>query len=280
MGDSTFVEKLKNRPSDRLAARLSGNPTRVVKLRETAAFPAFRPARAIPSERTMCKLKVWHTVDAVLAGYYEDEATGTIDSLLFGLYGDDGLLHFVGHSRVYFDAAEIAKLLDPLKGGTGLTGRAPGGKSRWTGKTQKMVRLDPVPIQPCQSLRQSPVAITTPCDAGTGSGTFLALGGVPNCSYTTAFIAISLHLRGSPSSPDSSPNAKVHLSPAMGLRLLTAVTSSSRWRWWRVTLRTQLLSYVTPPRRGIPPGNITFPTWKRRCIPPRNAGNQAETVDV
>ena len=84
----------------------SGNLTRVVKLRETAAFPAFRPARAIPSERTMCKLKVWHTVDAVLAGYYEDEATGTIDSLLFGLYGDDGLLHFVGHSRVYFDAAE------------------------------------------------------------------------------------------------------------------------------------------------------------------------------
>ena len=37
-----------------------------------------------------------HTVDAVLAGYYEDEATGTIDSLLFGLYAKDGLLHFVG----------------------------------------------------------------------------------------------------------------------------------------------------------------------------------------
>ena len=67
----------------------------------------------------------------------------TIDSLLFGLYGDDGLLHFVGHSRVYDAAAEIAKLLAPLKGGTGFTGRAPGGKSRWTGKTQKMVRLEP-----------------------------------------------------------------------------------------------------------------------------------------
>ena len=91
----------------------------------------------------MRKYKVWHTVDAVLAGYYEDEATRTIDSLLFGLYGDDGLLHFVGHSRVYDDAAEIAKLLAPLKGGTGFTGRAPGGKSRWTGKTQKMVRLEP-----------------------------------------------------------------------------------------------------------------------------------------
>ena len=71
------------------------------------------------------------------------EATKTIDSLLFGLYGEDGLLHFVGHSR-YFDAAEIAKLLEPLKGGTGFTGRAPGGKRRWTGKAQKMVRLDPI----------------------------------------------------------------------------------------------------------------------------------------
>ena len=97
-----------------------------------------------PGERAMRKYKVWHTVDAVLGGYYEDEATGTINSLLFGLHGDDGLLHFVGHSRVYNDAAAIAKLLEPLKGGTGFTGRRPGGKSRWTGKTQKMIRLDPV----------------------------------------------------------------------------------------------------------------------------------------
>ena len=100
-----------------------------------------QPYRA--GERVMRKFKVWKTVDAVLAGYYEDEATKTIDSLLFGLYGDDGLLHFVGHSRVYDDAAEIAKLLVQLKGGTGFTGRAPGGKSRWTGKMQKMVRLEP-----------------------------------------------------------------------------------------------------------------------------------------
>ena len=93
--------------------------------------------------RIMRKFKVWHSVDAVLAGYYQDEATGSIDSLLFGLYGDDGLLHFVGHSRVYNDTAEIAKLLEPLKGGSGFTGRSPGGKSRWTGKAQKMIRLDP-----------------------------------------------------------------------------------------------------------------------------------------
>jgi ATP-dependent DNA ligase len=91
-----------------------------------------------PGERTMRKFKVWPTIDAVLAGYYEDEATGKIDSLLFGLYGDDGLLDFVGHSRVYGDADEIAKLLEPLKGGIGFTGRSPGGKSRWTGKAQKI----------------------------------------------------------------------------------------------------------------------------------------------
>ena len=38
----------------------------------------------------MRKYKVWHTVDAGLGGYYEDEATRTIDNLLFGLYGEDG----------------------------------------------------------------------------------------------------------------------------------------------------------------------------------------------
>ncbi len=94
-------------------------------------------------ERIMRKFKVWHTVDAVLAGYYEDEATGKIDSLLFGLYDDDGLLHYVGHSRVYYDAAEIAKMLERLKGRTGFTGRTARGTSRWTDKTKKMVPLGP-----------------------------------------------------------------------------------------------------------------------------------------
>jgi ATP-dependent DNA ligase len=94
-------------------------------------------------ERIMRKFKVWHTVDAVLAGCYEDQATGKIDSLLFGLYDDDGLLHYVGHSRVYDDAAEIAKMVERLKDGTGFTGRTAGGTSRWTGKAKKMVPLGP-----------------------------------------------------------------------------------------------------------------------------------------
>ena len=78
------------------------------------AKPLDQPYR--PGERIMRKFKVWHTVDAVLAGYYEDEATKTVDSLLFGLYGDDGLLHFVGHSRVYDDAAEIATAAQASEG--------------------------------------------------------------------------------------------------------------------------------------------------------------------
>jgi hypothetical protein len=60
------------------------------------------------------------------------------------LYGDDGLLKYVGHSRVYNNAAEIEKLLEPLKDGTGFTRRRPGGKSRWTGKRQKMISFQPV----------------------------------------------------------------------------------------------------------------------------------------
>ncbi len=51
------------------------------------AKPLDQPYRA--GERVMRKFKVWHTVDAVLAGYYEDAETGKIDSLLFGLYDDD-----------------------------------------------------------------------------------------------------------------------------------------------------------------------------------------------
>ena len=52
-------------------------------------------------------------------------------------------------SRVYSDIAERRfrgrrDCLKPLKGGTGFTGRSPGGKSRWTGKAQKLVRLSPI----------------------------------------------------------------------------------------------------------------------------------------
>ena len=96
-----------------------------------------------PGERIMRKFKVWHTVDAVLGGYYQGDLPGSIDSLLFGLYDDDGRLNFVGGSRVYADAAQIHDLLEPLKGSGGFTGRRPTKKNRWSGKEQKFVPLRP-----------------------------------------------------------------------------------------------------------------------------------------
>ena len=99
-----------------------------------------------PGERTMRKFKVWHTVDAVLAGYYEDEATGGIDSLLFGLYDEEGWSPalrrpFASLRRCWRDREVLEQAQD---GRGGFTGRSPGGKSRWTGKAQKMIRLKPV----------------------------------------------------------------------------------------------------------------------------------------
>ena len=67
-----------------------------------------------------------------------------MEHLLLGLYDEEGLLNYVGRARIYEDAAEIGRLLEPLVGGTGFTGRAPGGKSRWSGKERVPVPLEPV----------------------------------------------------------------------------------------------------------------------------------------
>jgi ATP-dependent DNA ligase len=97
-----------------------------------------------PGERAMLKFKVWQTVDCVVGGLYRKGSTQAVESLLLGLYDADGRLNYVGRARVHADAAEIGRLLEPLVGGTGFTGRAPGGKSRWSGRERKPVPLEPV----------------------------------------------------------------------------------------------------------------------------------------
>ena len=67
-----------------------------------------------------------------------------MEHLLLGLYDEQGRLNYVGRARIYEDAAEIGRLLEPLVGGQGFTGRAPGGKSRWSGKERVPVPLKPV----------------------------------------------------------------------------------------------------------------------------------------
>ena len=89
----------------------------------------------------MRKYKVWHSVHAILGGYYPGDLPGSIDSLLFGLDDDEGRLNFVGGSCVYTDSGQIHDLLEPLKGSGGFTGRRPTKKNRWSGKAQKLVPL-------------------------------------------------------------------------------------------------------------------------------------------
>jgi ATP-dependent DNA ligase len=75
----------------------------------------------------------------------------SVGSLLLGLYGDDGVLHFVGHTSS-FSAAEkralVGKLAEYLaadEGGDGFgAGRTPGEPSRWSqGKDLTWLRLRP-----------------------------------------------------------------------------------------------------------------------------------------
>ena len=69
-----------------------------------------------------------------------------MEHLLLGLSDEEGRLNYVGRARIYEDAAEIGRLLEPLVGGQGFTDRAPGGKSRWSCKERK-------PLKPIWSSR-------------------------------------------------------------------------------------------------------------------------------
>jgi ATP-dependent DNA ligase len=97
-----------------------------------------------PGERAMRKFKRWKTIDCVVAGLYHKRGTQAVEHLLLGLYDEGGKLNYVGRCRIYEDAAEIGRLLEPLVGGSGFTGRAPGGKSRWSGKEREPVALKPI----------------------------------------------------------------------------------------------------------------------------------------
>jgi len=73
------------------------------------------------------------TLDAVLAGLYWKAGGEQVETLLFGLFDDAGLLHYVGRVPVHGEEADKAKqIVAPLLGGSGFTGKTPGGKSRWS----------------------------------------------------------------------------------------------------------------------------------------------------
>jgi ATP-dependent DNA ligase len=97
-----------------------------------------------PGERVMQKFKLWRTVDCVVGGIYYRSGTKAVEYLLLGLYDEAGLLHYVGRCGIgKAKGREVADLLAPLIGGSGFTGHAPGGVSRWTGSERKPVPLEP-----------------------------------------------------------------------------------------------------------------------------------------
>lgn len=98
-------------------------------------------------ERTaMRKIKRIRTADCVVGGFRYASKGGEVGSLLLGLYDQQGLLNHVGFSSS-FAAPERKKLkgiLKPYMNGSGFTGHAPGGPSRWsTERSGEWERLDP-----------------------------------------------------------------------------------------------------------------------------------------
>jgi ATP-dependent DNA ligase len=95
----------------------------------------------------MQKIKRYRSAECVVAGLrWSSAGESSIGSLLLGLYDDDGLLHHVGFtSSMPRDLKkEVTSHVKPFVGGTGFTGRAPGGPSRWaTEKSAQWVPLRP-----------------------------------------------------------------------------------------------------------------------------------------
>jgi ATP-dependent DNA ligase len=98
-------------------------------------------------ERTgMEKVKHIRTADCVVGGFRYASRGGAVGSLLLGLYDDAGLLDHVGFTSSFTATQRAALLPDisPLIGGTGFTGRAPGGPSRWsTERSAAWIALEP-----------------------------------------------------------------------------------------------------------------------------------------
>jgi ATP-dependent DNA ligase len=92
----------------------------------------------------MVKVKRQRTADCVVGGFRYASKGGTVGSLLLGLYDDAGLLNHVGFTSSMAAAgrAEMTKRLERLVEPPGITGRAPGGPSRWS--TERSSEWEPL----------------------------------------------------------------------------------------------------------------------------------------
>ena len=100
----------------------------------------------LPGERGWVKVKHLRTVDCVVGGYRTDAKQTSIVSLLLGLFDDDGVFHFVGHTSSFSAAKrrELLAELAPLAGDSFGGGRTPGAPSRWSsGKDLEWTSIRP-----------------------------------------------------------------------------------------------------------------------------------------
>ncbi len=94
----------------------------------------------------MVKVKRLRTADCVVGGFRYGEGSTRVGSLLLGLYNAQGLLDHVGFTSSFSAADRLAltAVVEPLAGGAGFSGRAPGGPSRWsTKRSSEWVPLEP-----------------------------------------------------------------------------------------------------------------------------------------
>ena len=86
-----------------------------------------------PGKREMLKVKRLRSADCVVGGFRYAKGTRQVGSLLLGLYDGAGKLDHVGFTSAIANAdrAALTAKLEALLGGTGFTGDAPGGPSRW-----------------------------------------------------------------------------------------------------------------------------------------------------
>jgi ATP-dependent DNA ligase len=98
-------------------------------------------------ERTgMMKVKPQRSADCVVGGFrWAEKRERGVGSLLLGLYDKDGLLHHVGFCSSFSEKEkkELVEPLESLRGGSGFTGKAPGGPSRWSKRDGAWEPLEP-----------------------------------------------------------------------------------------------------------------------------------------
>jgi ATP-dependent DNA ligase len=86
-------------------------------------------------ERTaMVKVKKIRTADCIVGGFRFASKGAQIGSLLLGLYNEAGSLDHVGFTSSFSaeQRNQLKGIIEPLRGGPGFTGKAPGGPSRWS----------------------------------------------------------------------------------------------------------------------------------------------------